>query len=273
MGVLVISDAQFARMGAGVCGRHGHPAQWPVEKARSPEYDTATPPCLSWGEKTVTETGEKLRAALPSRVLVSIPLTRENRISTTVGTSNNQIPITVSSTWRPQVEETVITLTWIQYVPGLQLILICLLLTCFLFIQNQTIGMFVGGAAPVQPLNICCLLLLVDGGWGPWSPWATCSATCGGGVKSRMRECNSPQPQYGGRTCIGETRDSDSCNKRDCPIGEHKALHEHTANMAEDSEGTFTFWLHNSNSLGTRICKLLKPGQSKAPPSLSSDYL
>ncbi|CAK6951656.1 thrombospondin-2 [Scomber scombrus] len=58
----------------------------------------------------------------------------------------------------------------------------------------------------------------VDGGWGPWSPWATCSATCGGGIKSRTRECNSPQPQYGGNKCIGEASDSDNCNKKACPI-------------------------------------------------------
>lgn len=65
---------------------------------------------------------------------------------------------------------------------------------------------------------------LVDGSWGPWSPWATCSVTCGGGVKTRTRECNSPRPQYGGRRCIGKAGDSDSCNKKVCPIGEHKLL-------------------------------------------------
>ncbi|KAM3863184.1 thrombospondin-2 [Diretmus argenteus] len=58
----------------------------------------------------------------------------------------------------------------------------------------------------------------IDGGWGPWSPWASCSATCGGGIKSRTRVCNSPQPQYGGKKCLGEANDSDACNKNDCPI-------------------------------------------------------
>lgn len=72
----------------------------------------------------------------------------------------------------------------------------------------------------------CCYasvspVFLVDGGWGPWSPWATCSATCGGGHKSRSRECNSPEPQYGGKKCFGEAVNRDSCNKNDCPIGEH----------------------------------------------------
>uniref|UniRef100_A0AAR2L2S8 Thrombospondin 2a n=1 Tax=Pygocentrus nattereri TaxID=42514 RepID=A0AAR2L2S8_PYGNA len=58
----------------------------------------------------------------------------------------------------------------------------------------------------------------VDGGWGPWSPWATCSATCGGGLKSRERECNSPAPQHGGRKCMGDSIDNEVCNKQECPI-------------------------------------------------------
>ncbi|XP_028676837.1 thrombospondin-2 isoform X1 [Erpetoichthys calabaricus] len=58
----------------------------------------------------------------------------------------------------------------------------------------------------------------IDGGWGPWSPWATCSATCGGGLRGRSRICNSPLPQYGGKKCLGEDKDSEICNKKDCPI-------------------------------------------------------
>uniref|UniRef100_A0AAY4DZU5 Thrombospondin 2 n=1 Tax=Denticeps clupeoides TaxID=299321 RepID=A0AAY4DZU5_9TELE len=58
----------------------------------------------------------------------------------------------------------------------------------------------------------------IDGGWGPWSPWATCSATCGGGNRGRSRVCNSPRPQYGGRRCQGEARDSEACSKQDCAI-------------------------------------------------------
>ncbi|XP_048843123.1 thrombospondin-2 [Brienomyrus brachyistius] len=58
----------------------------------------------------------------------------------------------------------------------------------------------------------------IDGGWGPWSPWATCSATCGGGLKSRSRECNSPPAQHGGRGCMGEPSDNEVCNRQECPI-------------------------------------------------------
>ncbi|KAI1887191.1 hypothetical protein AGOR_G00203610 [Albula goreensis] len=58
----------------------------------------------------------------------------------------------------------------------------------------------------------------VDGGWGPWSPWAICSATCGGGLKGRTRVCNSPEPLHGGRDCLGEPTDNEVCNREECPI-------------------------------------------------------
>lgn len=62
-------------------------------------------------------------------------------------------------------------------------------------------------------------MLAVDGKWGPWSPWSICSATCGGGVWSRIRVCNSPQPLYGGKVCSGEVKHTGTCNKQDCPVG------------------------------------------------------
>uniref|UniRef100_A0A9J7YX79 Thrombospondin-2 n=1 Tax=Cyprinus carpio carpio TaxID=630221 RepID=A0A9J7YX79_CYPCA len=58
----------------------------------------------------------------------------------------------------------------------------------------------------------------IDGAWGPWSPWAICSATCGGGTRTRTHVCNSPHPQYGGKKCPGESKDTASCNKQDCPV-------------------------------------------------------
>lgn len=87
----------------------------------------------------------------------------------------------------------------------------------------------------LRPLTSCFLLLYiaridiyhvffmhssVNGNWGPWSPWDTCSLTCGGGQQTRKRLCNNPAPQYGGKECVGEAKDTQMCNKNLCPIGE-----------------------------------------------------
>uniref|UniRef100_A0A7N5ZTY3 ADAM metallopeptidase with thrombospondin type 1 motif, 6 n=1 Tax=Anabas testudineus TaxID=64144 RepID=A0A7N5ZTY3_ANATE len=59
----------------------------------------------------------------------------------------------------------------------------------------------------------------VDGGWGPWSMWGECSRTCGGGVSSSMRHCDSPAPSGGGKYCLGERKRYRSCNIDACSVG------------------------------------------------------
>ncbi|KAK4822878.1 hypothetical protein QYF61_021097 [Mycteria americana] len=58
----------------------------------------------------------------------------------------------------------------------------------------------------------------INGNWGPWAPWDACTVTCGGGLQKRSRLCNNPEPQYGGKTCVGEATGTQVCNKQDCPI-------------------------------------------------------
>ncbi|XP_038026433.1 A disintegrin and metalloproteinase with thrombospondin motifs 6 isoform X4 [Anas acuta] len=57
----------------------------------------------------------------------------------------------------------------------------------------------------------------IDGGWGPWSIWGECSRTCGGGVSSSIRHCDSPAPSGGGKYCLGERKRYRSCNTDPCP--------------------------------------------------------
>ncbi|XP_062931617.1 A disintegrin and metalloproteinase with thrombospondin motifs 20 isoform X2 [Cynocephalus volans] len=59
----------------------------------------------------------------------------------------------------------------------------------------------------------------VDGEWGPWGPYSSCSRTCGGGIKSTSRLCNRPEPRNGGKYCVGRRMKFRSCNTDSCPKG------------------------------------------------------
>uniref|UniRef100_A0A3Q3FHS5 ADAM metallopeptidase with thrombospondin type 1 motif, 9 n=1 Tax=Kryptolebias marmoratus TaxID=37003 RepID=A0A3Q3FHS5_KRYMA len=56
----------------------------------------------------------------------------------------------------------------------------------------------------------------VEGAWGVWSPFGTCSRTCGGGIMIAMRECNRPLPRNGGMYCVGRRMKFRSCNSEPC---------------------------------------------------------
>ncbi|KAI4898140.1 hypothetical protein NFI96_015403, partial [Prochilodus magdalenae] len=56
----------------------------------------------------------------------------------------------------------------------------------------------------------------VDGGWSQWGPWSECSVPCGVGVKLRLRQCNNPAPQGGGRECSGAGDQQRECNSQAC---------------------------------------------------------
>ena len=51
----------------------------------------------------------------------------------------------------------------------------------------------------------------MDGGWGSWGLWSSCSVTCGVGVKNRTRLCNNPSPKYKGYECPGIKVDEENC--------------------------------------------------------------
>ena len=75
----------------------------------------------------------------------------------------------------------------------------------------------------------------VDGGWSSWGPLSDCTATCGLGVQTRLRQCNNPsygyyssftlrdnfhlRPQNGGATCDGDNIELSTCHMKECPIG------------------------------------------------------
>ncbi|KAK7475613.1 hypothetical protein BaRGS_00033162, partial [Batillaria attramentaria] len=56
------------------------------------------------------------------------------------------------------------------------------------------------------------------GGFGQWSSWTVCSASCGGGFKSRQRLCDGPSPAHGGNPCVGDFKETVECNTGECPV-------------------------------------------------------
>ncbi|XP_062553913.1 A disintegrin and metalloproteinase with thrombospondin motifs 1 isoform X2 [Armigeres subalbatus] len=58
-----------------------------------------------------------------------------------------------------------------------------------------------------------------DGVWGQWSAFSECSRSCGGGVQTSTRSCDSPPPANGGKYCTGMRMQYRSCNTQDCPEG------------------------------------------------------
>uniref|UniRef100_A0A3Q2CH68 SCO-spondin n=1 Tax=Cyprinodon variegatus TaxID=28743 RepID=A0A3Q2CH68_CYPVA len=58
----------------------------------------------------------------------------------------------------------------------------------------------------------------VDGGWSQWTDWTECTKSCGGGVQSRRRQCDSPPPEGDGDYCEGLGTEVRGCNTDHCPV-------------------------------------------------------
>ena len=56
----------------------------------------------------------------------------------------------------------------------------------------------------------------VDCVWGDYGEWSTCTATCGGGTRTRKRPEATPASN-GGDPCIGSTTETEDCNLEACP--------------------------------------------------------
>ena len=60
------------------------------------------------------------------------------------------------------------------------------------------------------------LYLVVDGVWSNWGEWDNCTMPCDGGETCRVRSCNNPLPQNGGKNCSGSLEECKECNTVRC---------------------------------------------------------
>ncbi|XP_074654760.1 SCO-spondin-like [Tubulanus polymorphus] len=84
-----------------------------------------------------------------------------------------------------------------------------------------------------DPLTLCEVkvngavddVTVVNGNWGIWGGWSTCSKICGSGVKTRQRMCNNPPPSNGGLSCplkgsgipVSIETETSQCTQASCP--------------------------------------------------------
>lgn len=57
----------------------------------------------------------------------------------------------------------------------------------------------------------------VDCAWYEWEPWHSCTKTCGGGTRKRLRNTRVAAAN-GGLKCVGEHKDEHKCGVAPCPI-------------------------------------------------------
>ncbi|XP_036415809.1 A disintegrin and metalloproteinase with thrombospondin motifs 15 [Colossoma macropomum] len=85
----------------------------------------------------------------------------------------------------------------------------------------------------------------VDGHWGKWGAYGSCSRTCGGGVQLAKRDCNNPLPENGGKYCQGLRVKHRSCNLEPCK--------DSGKSFREEQCEAFNGFSLNTNRLGSSV--------------------
>ncbi|CAC5377940.1 unnamed protein product [Mytilus coruscus] len=57
---------------------------------------------------------------------------------------------------------------------------------------------------------------IINGNWGSWSAYGSCSLTCGNGQYTRTRQCDNPAASGGGTDCAGDDAETNNCWTSTC---------------------------------------------------------
>lgn len=105
----------------------------------------------------------------------------------------------------------------------------------------------------------------VHGNYSAWTNFTECTKSCGNGTSIRTRNCTSPVPQHGGRTCShwGPEKEVRQCNVFPCPIdGSYASWTEFTPCDKTCSNGTKSRTRNCTNpspQFGGKNCSRLGP--------------
>lgn len=69
------------------------------------------------------------------------------------------------------------------------------------------------------------IISLVPAAWSPWSSWRSCSRSCGGGTRWRVRSCRNRSPFSIRTACRGSRVQTQRCNTNSC---RGRSKHDHT---------------------------------------------
>ncbi|XP_066934153.1 uncharacterized protein [Clytia hemisphaerica] len=84
--------------------------------------------------------------------------------------------------------------------------------------QGSTARNCTGAYNEVKHCRLATCEGAVNGNWGSWNQWSSCSQNveCFKGVRSRKRSCSNPAPNKGGDDCLGTADESEICPKTNC---------------------------------------------------------
>lgn len=59
----------------------------------------------------------------------------------------------------------------------------------------------------------------MNGKWGEWHAWGACSASCGVGTRTRVKQCDGPEKANGGLDCVGSPpTEEGNCRTKICKM-------------------------------------------------------